>query len=177
MGTRLCHFNIGLYQSLSRDWVINNPLSFIFWMFEPKPAVFMNRLNRSSNVNATLQFKAARWRSQGNKNNYFSRLLSFIKSSCTHLAARFSLLTHPLLCLLKSGQQRSYTQGRRSFRLQRLMIWHHVKLLFLFHASTGKRLFLNWSQFEIHCLVWHHSEKNTQHSKLLFLCRINKMVT
>lgn len=98
---------------------LTTPSVWFFYTFEPKPAVFTTRTNRSSTVNVTLQFKAARWQSQGNKNNYFSRLLSFINSSCTHLATGYGLLTHPLLFVLNPVQQRGSSRGRRSFRFQR----------------------------------------------------------
>lgn len=79
----------------------------------------MTRLSRSSTVNVTLQFKAAHWQCQGNKNNYFSRLLPFINSSCTHLATGNGLLRHPLLFLLQPSQQRGSSWGRQSLRFQR----------------------------------------------------------
>lgn len=50
---------------------------------------------------------------QVNENNYFCRLLSFISSSCTHLAGGHAPLTHPLLFVFKSVQQRGCSRGKQ----------------------------------------------------------------
>lgn len=73
--------------------------------------------NRSPTVNATLQLRAARPRSQGNRNNYFSTLLSFVNSSCTHSSTGSGLLAHPQLFVLQTLRQRGLQLGGTRFQV------------------------------------------------------------
>lgn len=109
----------------------------------------------------TLQLRAARRRSQGNRNNYFSTLLSFVNSSCTHSSTGLGLLAHPQIFVLKPLQQRGSSWVGQGFRFQPSGRSHPTSCntpfpVFQFFSSScrrEKRLLPAYKQFKIHCLV------------------------
>lgn len=135
---RLCHFNIGLYQSLTRDWVINSPISLIF-------LVRLSQSQRSLHADWDLlkmQYTSSKQhvgKNQVNKDNYLSRLLSFIDSCCAHLAGGCGMIARPLLFVFKSVQQKGLQPGQQ----------HKFQV----SASGTAWASIMWNSFPVSCFM------------------------
>lgn len=152
-------------------------MGFFFFSHSTQSRQFITtKPNRSPTVNVTLQLRAARPRSQGNRNNYFSTLLSFVNSSCTHSSSGLGLLAHPQLFVLKPFQQRGSSWVGQGFMFQPSGRSHPTSCntpfpVFQFPACRRekKRLLPADKQFKIHCLV-HPCGGKLQPSSCGFSC-------